>query len=451
MRARKQTIKERCTRFVGVVQFIMQYLYRGKRLAPIARFSSLLILMVALFQSCQHNYSLPSSLQLNGRIESIIESSYGVKYKFGDPCQSELKTIAMHFGMPCESRKIIFDDKGNIIRIEADNSIVQQATYSSSNVILEELMTDDEGLLDYRVYSDIQSNLPLGNKMSNYYQFKPIFPKENPLFQEILFDSIIEQNLLDEPCSFIDTLVLIKKKNYDGYFELQNAIAFNKDGEYYYHFKSVPGRAYYRKYIIESSYEDGKPKMISFGRFKIRLDYDNSGNIIKERTYDKSGDLLSVTEYSFNIEDNCLKKRYIVFSEDIYEHSKTDNETIYYFSPTNKVVLEETRDLKKIRGVSSSRYSYNDKNQIITIDDYHIKRDNNLVRTISRDSWAGTDEYLYEYLDFSGAFISNLCDTDFSEYTKVDTEYDEFNNWIKKICYINEEIVTYYTRTIIYK
>ena len=59
----------------------------------------------------------------------------------------------MHFGMPCESRTIVFDNKGNISKVISDNSIQQYATYSKSNEILEEFMLDREGFLDYRIYN----------------------------------------------------------------------------------------------------------------------------------------------------------------------------------------------------------------------------------------------------------------------------------------------------------
>ena len=134
--------------------------------------------------SCKNSneYSLPPSLQLNGKIESITETSYGVGSRFGDPCQSERQCIAMHFGMPCESRTIVFDNKGNISKVISDNSIQQYATYSKSNEILEEFMLDREGFLDYRIYNGEPTERPLGIKTNNYC-FKPIYDRRNHLLE----------------------------------------------------------------------------------------------------------------------------------------------------------------------------------------------------------------------------------------------------------------------------
>ena len=95
--------------------------------------------------SCKNSneYSLPPSLQLNGKIESITETSYGVGSRF---------------------------------------SIQQYATYSKSNEILEELMLDREGFLDYRIYNGEPTERPLGIK-SNNYCFKPIYDRRNHLLE----------------------------------------------------------------------------------------------------------------------------------------------------------------------------------------------------------------------------------------------------------------------------
>ena len=88
----------------------------------------------------------------------------------------------MHFGMPCESRTIVFDNKGNISKVISDNSIQQYATYSKSNEILEELMLDKEGFLDYRIYNGEPTERPLGIKTNNYC-FKPIYDRRNHLLE----------------------------------------------------------------------------------------------------------------------------------------------------------------------------------------------------------------------------------------------------------------------------
>ena len=99
-----------------------------------------------------------------------------------------------------------------------------------------------------------------------------------------------------------------------------------------------------------------------------------------------------------------------------------------------------------------SDFSYNDKHQISQIDDYNIIRNKNgLIDSICIDNWERRETYKYEYHDFSKAYIKSLCDTDFSEYTNVETEYDEYHNWIKKICYIGDEVAVYYERKIVYK
>ena len=55
----------------------------------------------------------------------------------------------------------MFDNKGNISKVISDNSIQQYATYSKSNEILEELMLDREGFLDYRIYNGEPTERPL--------------------------------------------------------------------------------------------------------------------------------------------------------------------------------------------------------------------------------------------------------------------------------------------------
>lgn len=60
-----------------------------------------------------------------------------------------------------ESRTIVFDNKGNISKVISDNSIQQYATYSKSNEILDELMLDREGFLDYRIYNGEPTERPL--------------------------------------------------------------------------------------------------------------------------------------------------------------------------------------------------------------------------------------------------------------------------------------------------
>ena len=95
--------------------------------------------------SCKNSneYSLPPSLQLNGKIESITETSYGVGSRF---------------------------------------SIQQYATYSKSNEILEEVRLDREGFLDYRIYNGEPTERPLGIKTNNYC-FKPIYDRGNHLLE----------------------------------------------------------------------------------------------------------------------------------------------------------------------------------------------------------------------------------------------------------------------------
>mgnify|MGYP006396747671 FL=1 len=55
----------------------------------------------------------------------------------------------------------MFDNKGNISKVISDNSIQQYATYSKSNEILDELMLDREGFLDYRIYNGEPTERPL--------------------------------------------------------------------------------------------------------------------------------------------------------------------------------------------------------------------------------------------------------------------------------------------------
>ena len=88
----------------------------------------------------------------------------------------------------------------------------------------------------------------------------------------------------------------------------------------------------------------------------------------------------------------------------------------------------------------------------VPINYYNIVRNKKgLIDSIWIDNWERRETYKYEYHDFSKAYIRSLCDTDFSEYTKVETEYDEYHNWIKKICYIDNEVAVYYERKIVYK
>ena len=401
--------------------------------------------------SCKNSneYSLPPSLQLNGKIESVTETSYGVDSKFGDPCQSERQCIAMHFGMPCESRTIVFDNKGNISKVISDNSIQQYATYSKSNEILEELMLDREGFLDYRIYNGEPSERPLGIK-SNNYCFKPIYDRRNHLLEYLANSRELEQNWVNEPCSFKDTIVIITRTGILGK-EFYKAYAFDKNGEFLYEFADIVShRNYERSYYVESYYDNGKPKLVSERGFKTRFYYNELGETIKEETYRNNGDLSSMSIFSLDKDEKCLEKKVVIFNE--VDH----NEEIlykYYFSPEGKIIKKKWWYSNNYDTSSSDfDFSYNDKLQITQINDYNIVRNKKgLIDSIWIDNWKRQETYKYEYHDFSKAYIRSLCDTDFSEYTKVETEYDEYHNWIKKICYIDNEVAVYYERKIVYK
>ena len=399
----------------------------------------LLLFLLLYTTSCNNSneYSLPPSLQLNGKIESITETSYGVGSRFGDPCQSERQCIAMHFGMPCESRTIVFDNKGNISKVISDNSIQQYATYSKSNEILEELMLDREGFLDYRIYNGEPTERPLGIK-SNNYCFKPIYDKRNHLLEYLANSRELEQNWANEPCSFKDTIVIITRTGILGK-EFYKAYAFDKNGDFLYEFIDAH-RNYERSYYVESYYDNGKPKLVSERGFKERFYYNNLGETTQTEGYRNNGDLVHRITYFFNENEKCLEKKYVSF----YDDNREETLYKYYFSPEGKII--------KQGGTYESNFSYNDKLQITQINDYNIVRNKKgLIDSIWIDNWERRETYKYEYHDFSKAYIRSLCDTDFSEYTKVETEYDEYHNWIKKICYIDNEVAVYYERKIVYK
>lgn len=421
-----------------------------------------LLFLLLYTTSCNNSneYSLPSSLQLNGKIKSITETSYGVGSKFGDPCQSERRCIAIHFGMPCVSRTINFDGQGNICRIVSEISeimsdypITQSATYSESGEILEELMMDEEGFLDYRMYNGKPNELPLGIK-SNNYCFKPIYNKRNHLIEYLANSQELEQNWVDEPCSFKDTIVIIKRSNVltnvlGRSEEFYKAFAFDKNGDFLYEFTDIAHRNYERSYYVVSYYDNGKPKLVSERGFKTRFYYNESGETIKEETYRNNGDLAYRTTFSFNEDEKCLEKRFIKFDDDA---NKEETLYKYYFSPEGKIIKKRFWWPNELGTYGGSDFSYNDKHQISQIDDYNIIRNKNgLIDSICIDNWERRETYKYEYHDFSKAYIKSLCDTDFSEYTNVETEYDEYHNWIKKICYIGNDVAVYYKRKIIYK
>lgn len=407
----------------------------------------LLLFLLLYITSCKNNneYSLPTSLQLNGKIESITEISHRVGSKFGDACQSESQCIAMHFGMPCKSRTIVFDNKGNISRVASDNSIQQYATYSKSNEILEELMLDREGFLYYRVYNGEPTELPLGIK-SNNYCFKPIYNKRNHLLEYLANSQELEQNWVNEPCSFRDSIVIIKRTSMLGE-EFYKAYAFDKNGEFLYEFADVPHRNYERSYYVESYYDNGKPKLVSERGFKKRFYYNNLGETTQTETYRNNGELVHKTTYSLNKDEKYLEEKFVLFNDG----SREEILYKYYFSPEGKITKKKWWYSDKYDTYSSD-FSYNDKLQICQINDYNIIRNKNgLIDSICIDNWERRETYKYEYHDFSKAYIKSLCDTDFSEYTNVETVYDEYHNWIKKVCYIGEEIAVYYEREIVYK
>jgi hypothetical protein len=405
-----------------------------------------LVFLLLYTTSCNNSneYSLPSSLQLNGKIKSITETSYGVGSIFGDPCQSERQCIAIHFGMPCVSRTINFDDQGNICRIvseiseiTSDYPITQSATFSKSGEILEELMMDEEGILDYRIYNGKPNELPLGIK-SNNYCFKPIYNKRNHLLEYLANSRELEQNWANEPCSFKDTIVIITRTDILGK-EFYKAYAFDKNGDFLYEFIDAH-RNYERSYYVESYYDNGKPKLVSERGFKERFYYNNLGETTQTEGYRNNGDLVHRITYFFNENEKCLEKKYVSF----YDDNREETLYKYYFSPEGKII--------KQGGTYERNFSYNDKLQVYQIDDYSIiRKKNGLIDSICIDNWERRETYKYEYHDFSKAYIRALCDTDFSEYTKVETEYDEYHNWIKKICYIDNEVAVYYERKIVYK
>lgn len=415
---------------------------------------ALLFLLLLCTTSCKdsNEYSLPTSLQLNGKIQSITETSYSVGSKFGDPCQSEKRCIAMHFGMPCVSRTINFDDNGNISSVVSEISdimsnypITQNVTYSKSGEILEELMIDREGFLDYRVYNGAPSELPLGVK-SNNYCFRPIYNKRNHLLEYLANSQELEQNWVNEPCSFKDTIVIITRTGILGE-EFYKALAYDKNGNFLYEFANIPHRNYERSYYVESYYDNGKPKLVSERGFKKRFYYNNLGETTQTETYRNNGDLVHRTTYFFNKDEKCLEEKFVSFDNGNRE------ETLYkyYFSPEGKITKKKWWYSNKYDTYSSD-FSYNDKQQISQINDYNIIRNKTgLIDSICIDNWEKRETYKYEYHDFSKAYIKSLCETDFSRYAKVETEYDKYHNWIKKVCYIGNDVAVYYKRKIIYK
>ena len=183
-----------------------------------------------------------------------------------------------------------------------------------------------------------------------------------------------------------------------------------------------------------------------YGGSHYTIDFDEDGNRIETNWYEKDGQLDGKEKYvhfengfekeaSFYIEDGSL------YSKIIYQY--TDDDKIIEANTYNN---DGTLDQKELYKYSDSKYPdervvYNSSGAIETYYKYNYDEEGNRIKS---DSYDSTGELTYSWknkfdnqrnIDEDYMFEG---ESDLIEFKRYEYKYDEYNNWVQKIIYIDD-------------
>ena len=395
-------------------------------------------------------------ISLCGPVKSVCETSYSPKSHFGDYVKSDYNQLEMNIGFPCNNRTIYFDKKGKISKVISNygDDIIQEPIYDSSYNLVGEYMTLNGQLLYSRQYG----NTDISQYINKYPKRKFIerYHHHDDLYSEAIFPrTYIEVDRFDNTrMNFCDTIVIIREHG-----QLLNShdieeVRFYNDE--CHHFLNGNLSLFASQRFFSYTYDDlGRIKFrnLSSGG-KERFEYDSENKVEKILVYDEHGDCIITTQYKYN------EKKLLSEENTIYWSDRDSKEASYHYDEHNRLVLYYDKTHRGDNTYSSKiSLTYDSLGNLTNIqddrDNYEILRnEKGLIETIKKNgySWmsSSNSQFDYSYYSYDDLSIQNIHETDLSMYTKVETEYDTYGNWISKLCFFGDQAHIYYERTIQY-
>lgn len=335
---------------------------------------------------------------LNGKVKRVIEDSYYVEYKFGEP-QKGVRNSQKYF---------LFNEKGQLIQERHINyleGVVYSETintYNDKGLELERSTFNSKGELNFRYSYQYDEK---GNKTNEIS-----YDSDNKIDNNKIFDE--KGNKIEE--TYYDSKGKLESRTANKYDEKGNMI----EKEYFELDKLMEREKYVYKYDskgnkieVEGSLYDSEGELKD--RMKNINKYDRKGNVIEEIRYDLSGDLNNKFTYKYDKNDNeiefcnynsngvLISKRSAKIDE---KGNKLMNENLQNFNPVKNI---------NILGEESININYDSKHnrQIFEYNSY-----GDLIKEVKYESYLFNEIVMYE-----------------NEYSEVyDYKYDKENNWVIK-------------------
>lgn len=412
---------------------------------------------IIAFTSCRMAETNPdwSKISLCGPVKSVCETSYSPELQFGDYVKSDYNQLEMNIGFPCNSRTVFFDKRGKISRIVSSygDDLIQEPIYDSSHNLVGEFMTLNGKLLYSRQYdkNDISQSI---NKYPRR-EFIESFHYYDDLYSEaILPRTYIEVDRFDNTrMNFCDTVVIIRE--YDHFLKSYDIEEVRFYNDRCNHFLNGNLSLYSNHYFSYTYDDHGRIKFRNLNSGgKERFEYDSENKVDKVLVYDKDGDCIISTQYSYNVNKLLSEEK------TTYWLDHDSKEASYHYDEHNRLVQYYDKTYRDDNTYSNNvLFTYDYTGNLTSIkddrDNYEISRnEKGLIDTIKKSScsWmsSSNSQFYYSYYSYDDLSIRNIHETDLSIYTKVETEYDSHGNWISKLCYLGDQAHICYERTIEY-
>lgn len=449
---------------------------------------SLIIILCYLICSCKGNSNTDTDwnkLEIIGKVKSLEQVAFKMEkeykgygeygYKKGDQIR------AMHFMFPSRVCDVKFNKSGYIEEINYDcraseykkdinECRLKQSAIYDDNQLCREFLHIENQLIYERSYN-LQENIKSFHGIENYNDetlFMAFLARKNPYID--LYSSfgdwrswIPVKRIDNTRMSFCDTIVVSSNRMYYFFYNAHSKLAAT--------YSSVGYNSIKRENEFYTFYDNTLLKFIGHNntKEKYRFNYDNDKKNLTEITlYGESsysqGDELEWMNFDYNDQNNI----HIAYHRDknfkyngklyyrknsVYLNYNLDNQIIFYKRYYEKYKVNENKykfDEVDYANCVEMKLEY-DNDCLIKVGDYYIKRDHygRLDSVFSSKDTLGFEYHSFE--DYSLKNIVRYAELkDLANYTKVETTYDKYGNWISRICFNGDIPVICYERKLEY-
>lgn len=164
--------------------------------------------------------------------------------------------------------------------------------------------------------------------------------------------------------------------------------------------------------------------------FKKYIYYDNDGNIIAEKTYDRKAEILGIDSFWYNKKWNLIKEAFYSFDSST-KHSQ-------------KVILYDSKDKKT---EERTTFFYNNCKENIS---YKYNTSDTLIQSIrnvkyNKKSFKTIEITQYQYFPTENRTDEIIMDYETKSRIKSSYYYDKWNNLVKKIDYDSSGAISWQT------